>query len=290
MGQSHRCTYAVFALNPLCLGVTMSEKLAMPNENRKVSKTPGHWVLAQLGKKVLRPGGKELTLKMLQGLKISHDDKVVEFAPGMGYTARLCLEEDPKQYTAIEQNEQAADIVRSYLNGKEQTCRVGNAQETGLESSVATVVYGEAMLTMQSDARKNDIIAEAARILKRGGRYGIHELCISPDGIDPDKKRAIQTQVSETIQHPAKPLTPHEWKKMMEDNGFEIEFEAVAPMHLLEPKRMIDDEGFAGFLKIAKNLLTKPEARKRVLGMRKVFRKHKDNLSAITLVAKKKDH
>lgn len=268
----------------------MSEKLAMPNENRKVSKTPGHWVLAQLGKKVLRPGGKELTIKMLEGLKITPYDKVVEFAPGMGYTARLCLEKSPERYTAIEQNEQAAEIVRSYLNENEQTCRVGNAQNTGLESNVATVVYGEAMLTMQSDAKKNEIIAEAARILEQGGRYGIHELCISPDNIAQEKKRAIQKEISETIQHPAKPLTPSEWKKIMIDNGFEIESEAVAPMHLLEPKRMIDDEGVWGFLKIAKNLLTKPEERNRVLGMRKVFRKHKDNLTAITLVAKKKEH
>jgi len=266
----------------------MSENLTIPNENRAVSKTPGHWVLAQLGKKVLRPGGKELTQKMLSGLNITPQDKVVEFAPGMGYTARLCLGHSPQSYTAIEQNEQAAEIVRTYLNGNEQTCKVGNAQQTGLDSEVATIVYGEAMLTMQSDARKNEIIAEAARILKQGGRYGIHELCISPDEIDPEKKRQIQKEVSETIQHPAKPVTPSEWKQLMIDNGFEIEYQAVAPIHLLEPKRMIDDEGLFGFLKIARNLLTKPEARKRVLGMRGVFRKHKQNLAAITLVVKKK--
>ncbi|ACJ30484.1 SAM-dependent methyltransferase [Shewanella piezotolerans WP3] len=266
----------------------MSEKMAMPNEHRNVSKTPGHWVLAQLGKKVLRPGGKELTQKMLQSLKITTADRVVEFAPGMGYTARLCLEKAPKSYTAIEQNEQAAEIVRSYLKGGLQLCKLGNAQQTGLEESVATVVYGEAMLTMQSDSRKNEIIAEASRILEAGGRYGIHELCISPDSIAPSAKRAIQKEVSEAIQHPAKPITPVEWKQLMLDNGFEIEFEAVAPMHLLEPKRMIDDEGILGFLKIAKNLLTRPKARARVLGMRKVFSKHKHNLAAITLVAKKK--
>ncbi|WP_070967603.1 class I SAM-dependent methyltransferase [Vibrio sonorensis] len=267
----------------------MSEKLVMPNSHREVSKTPGHWVLAQLGKKVLRPGGKEITQKMLNGLKISPIDKVVEFAPGMGYTAQLCLQKQPKSYTAIEQDEQAAKIVRSYLNGKEQTCKLGNAQQTGLSEEVATVVYGEAMLTMQPDSRKNEIIAEAARILEAGGRYGIHELCIEPNTIDESLKREIQKEISETIQHPAKPVTALEWKQLMIDNGFEIEFEAVAPMHLLEPKRMIDDEGVFGFLKIAKNLLTKPKARKRVFGMRKVFRKHKDNLAAITLVAKKKE-
>lgn len=43
---------------------------------------PGHWVLARMGKRVLRPGGKELTLKMIQNLNITSQDEVVEFAPG----------------------------------------------------------------------------------------------------------------------------------------------------------------------------------------------------------------
>jgi len=266
----------------------MATKITMPNADRKTSKTPGHWVLAQLGKKVLRPGGKELTLKMLGGLNIQSSDRVVEFAPGMGFTARLCLNQSPKTYTAIEQNEQAAEIVRSYLEGKNQTCIIGNAQATPLKENAATVVYGEAMLTMQTDQRKNEIIAEAARIIESGGRFGIHELCILPDDIDKTKKQAIQKEVTQTIQHPAKPITPSEWKQLMEDNGFNVNYEVTAPMHLLEPKRMIDDEGFLGFIRIVKNIMLKPEARKRVLNMRHVFRKHREHLTAITLVATKK--
>ncbi len=149
---------------------------------------------------------------MLQGLAITRDDRVVEFAPGMGYTARLCLEKSPASYTAIEQNEQAAEIVRSYLQGSNQRCHVGNAQETGLEPECASVVYGEAMLTMQSDARKNEIIAEAARILATHGRYGIHELCITPDTIDEDKKRAIQREVSRPFNTPPNRSHPQSGK------------------------------------------------------------------------------
>ncbi|NMU81926.1 SAM-dependent methyltransferase, partial [Vibrio parahaemolyticus] len=89
-----------------------------------------------------------------------------------------------------------------------------------------------------------------ARILQSNGRYGIHELCITPDNIDENTKRKIQKAVSQTIQHPAKPITPSEWKTLLEDNGFVVEFEALAPMHLLEPKRVIADEGILGFIKI----------------------------------------
>ena len=38
-----------------------STTLPPPGEGLKTEKMPGHWVLARLGKRVLRPGGMELT-------------------------------------------------------------------------------------------------------------------------------------------------------------------------------------------------------------------------------------
>lgn len=55
------------------------------------------WVLSKVGKKVLRPGGRELTMLLLDGLKISGKDNVVEFAPGIGFTAMQVLKKHPKK-------------------------------------------------------------------------------------------------------------------------------------------------------------------------------------------------
>ncbi len=63
-------------------------------KDKIIDSEQGHWILAKMGKKVLRPGGKELTLKLVEGLDISNEDAVIEFAPGMGYTAevqKLCF-------------------------------------------------------------------------------------------------------------------------------------------------------------------------------------------------------
>lgn len=137
---------------------------------------PGHWLLARLGKRVLRPGGVELTRRMLDELDILPSDAVVEFAPGLGFTARLTLNRRPYSYTAIEQEEAAAQTVSRILPGPRQRCLVGSAEDTGLPGMSATVVYGEAMLTMQTPDLKCRILKEAYRLLKPGGRYGIHEL------------------------------------------------------------------------------------------------------------------
>ncbi len=61
----------------------------------------------------------------------------------------------------------------------------------------------------------------------------------------------------------------------------------TAPMHLLAPKRMIQDEGLGRALRIFFNMLGTPAARQRILAMRRVFRTYQDHLMAISLIAVK---
>ena len=58
-------------------------------------------------------------------------------------------------------------------------------------------------------------------------------------------------------------------------------------MRLLEPDRLIQDEGLWGALRFVKNLLVDKEARQRVLAMRRIFVKHSSNMAAIMLVGTK---
>jgi hypothetical protein len=44
-----------------------------------------------MGKRVQRPGGLELTHRLLGELAITSHDSVVEFAPGLGVKARMTL-------------------------------------------------------------------------------------------------------------------------------------------------------------------------------------------------------
>jgi ubiquinone/menaquinone biosynthesis C-methylase UbiE len=249
-------------------------------------KMPGHWLLASLGKKVLRPGGIGMTCCMLEALQISESDTVVEFAPGLGVTARMTLERKPAKYIAIEQDEQAASQVRQYLHGDDQHCIVASAEQTGLPDASATVIYGEAMLTMQSSTQKNRIIGEARRLLKPGGRYAIHEMCLRPEDLDAAVKEKIQKDLSQVIRVNARPLTIKEWTQLLKEHGFEVEMVRTAPMHLLRPKRMLEDEGLRDLLKIVYNVIRNPQARRRVLAMRRQFLKYSDHLQAVSIIAR----
>ncbi|MCC6451929.1 MAG: SAM-dependent methyltransferase, partial [Acidobacteria bacterium] len=109
----------------------------------------GHWVLAKMGKRVLRPGGRDLTEKLIGDLDIKKTDDVVEFAPGLGFTAALTLERSPRSYTGIELDETAAGNLKKTLSGKARRIINTSAAETTLDADSVDKVYGEAMLTMQ---------------------------------------------------------------------------------------------------------------------------------------------
>lgn len=256
--------------------------------NKILDTNQGHWILAKMGKKVLRPGGKELTLKLIENLHIKNTDNVVEFAPGIGFTASIVLPKEPLSYTGIEINEEATDKLKRFINGENQRIINANATETTLPDNSTDIVYAEAMLTMQPNAIKSAIVKEAHRILKNGGIYGIHELSLFPDDLDDKLKNNIKKGLMQSIRVNARPLTEKEWIALLEDEGFKVIRIDKNPMTLLEPKQIIDDEGFWRFCKIVFNILTHPKERKRILEMRRVFKKYKNQMAAIAIVAEKK--
>lgn len=262
--------------------------LDLPGSDLDVEKMPGHWLLARLGKRVLRPGGLKLTGVLLDGLAIGPADEVIELAPGLGVTARLILRRKPRRYTGVERDAKAVQwAARRLPSSPDISVVVGGADRTSLPAASASVVVGEAMLSMQTAEHKHLIVAEAFRLLRPGGRYGIHELAVIPDDVPSDQQRRIDQALSSVIHVGARPLPAREWKALLEGAGFRVVNIGYAPMHLLRPARLIKDEGILGALRLAKNLVLDGVARRRVLAMRRVFERYQRNLSAIYIVARK---
>lgn len=262
---------------------------ASSKRDRDEAHLQGHWLLAKLGKKVLRPGGKKLTNWMIDNANPTNK-RVVEFAPGLGITAAEILDRNPKTYTGVDQDPDAATATT--LSTKQARLGIptevinGVASDTGLPTGSADLVVGEAMLTMQGEKGKAAIVSEANRILATGGRYAIHELLLTPNNVDQTVADNLRKALATTIKVNARPLTATEWSELLESNGFKVLSIKVAPMGLLQPKQMVADEG-PRVLKIMFNLARNPQARKRVLAMRKVFSENAQNLGAISIIAEK---
>lgn len=264
---------------------TTGRRNDLPYAARKSEDMPGHWLLAHLGKRVLRPGGRELTEQLLDDAGI-RDSDVLEIAPGLGKTAAAILERKPSSYVGVESDPDAAGLTDQVV-GPHGRVVGGDASATGLDDASTDVAVGEAMLTMQSDRDKKSIVDEAYRVLRPGGRYAIHELSVHPDTLGDDAKTEIRKSLARSIKVNARPLTEQEWRTLLTEAGFRVETVRFAPMALLQPRRVIADEGLLRALKFVGNVIRDRGARKRVLAMRSTFTKYRDNLAAIEVIAVK---
>lgn len=264
----------------------MTISAPLPQHDRATESVSGHWLLARIGKKVLRPGGKELSEWLVSATTVS-GKRVVEFAPGLGLTATMLLDSAPASYVGVDSDPDAVAVTRGVIGGRGELV-VATAQETGLDTDSADIVVGEAMLTMQGDSAKQKIVAEAGRVLERGGHYLVHELCLVPDDLDDEIKTTIRKDLARSIRVNARPLTVAEWSELFAQAGFEVERTELRPMGLLQPKRMIADEGLGGVARIVRNLIRDADARKRVLAMRKTFTTHEQHMSAVGFVLRKR--
>ncbi len=192
--------------------------LPLPQSDRDVEHLQGHWLLARIGKRVLRPGGKKLTGRMLAKTELEGKD-VVEFAPGLGRTTQLILERKPKSYRGVDRDPQVVDIITKLTAENAPSiptsCALHDAADTGLESESADAVIGEAMLTMQTERGKRAIIAEAYRLLRAGGTYSIHELGLQPDDLPEPVKDEVRKALARSIKVNARPLTEKEWRELL---------------------------------------------------------------------------
>lgn len=249
-----------------------------------LARMPAHWMLGRLGKKVMRPGGLQLSLRMIEALNIGPEDDVVDFWPGLGVTTERMLARGPRSYLAVERGPAEAARVRAVMRASDE-CIVTPTHRTGRPDGSASVAYGEALLTLEPAARKVDTVAEAARLLRPGGQYGIHELLLTPDGLSEAAKADIERTLTRVLRVGARPLTETEWRRLLEEGGFTIDTVETGGMLLLDVPTFISDEGWGGTLSFLGRSIANPSVLPRLAEIWKVFGRYRDNLGAIMITA-----
>lgn len=256
-----------------------------PFEHLSVSKMPAHWLMARLGKRVLRPGGAEMTRWILDQLRIGPTDDVIELAPGLGHTARRILAHGPRTYVGVEREPEAIAQTERALAGQHGSVRIvrADASSIPLPDACASIVVGEAMLTMHPETKKQAIVAEARRLLRAGGAYAIHELAL----LDPDRQAAVERDFSSSIHVGVRIATVPQWTAWLEQAGFEVDRVTTSPMHLLEISRVVRDEGLLRAVRFAVNAIRLPGAARRLREVRAVFRKYETSIAAVAMIARR---
>lgn len=248
-----------------------------------ITRLPAYIFLAKMGKKVLRPGGIRLSQTLLENVSVTARS-VLEFAPGRGATANLIIKERPLTYHGIEHHADFAAML--HFKNDDYRVVVGSAHRTCLAANSRDVAIGEAFLSLQADAPKEQILKEACRVLRPGGFYLLHELTIA-DGITPEKHTQLLRDMKDVLKVNASPLRTAEWVALAQRTGFAVVHAFEEPMALLNRKRMIQDEGFLNVLRVLANVLIHRGALKRIRAIRSLFTTNKNNLNAIGLILQK---
>jgi SAM-dependent methyltransferase len=265
--------------------MTLDTALPAPGAGLDPGTMPAHWLLARLGKKVMRPGGGVVSEAMLEGLAIGPADDVVDLAPGLGTTVQRVQALRPASFRGIERGEAEAERARRQVSDVPYSCVVASPAQTGLPRGSASVVYGEACLSLETDATKQRIIAEAARVLRPGGRFGLHELLLRPDDLPAEEKRRIGIAISRSVRVGARPLTQAEWITLLTEGGFAVKTIHRAPLLLLSPATVVRDEGVVGAAVLTGRVVRDKVVLRRVAHLWRTMHRERRHLGSISLVA-----
>jgi hypothetical protein len=125
------------------------------------------------------------------------------------------------------------------------------------------------------------------RLLRPGGRYVLHELALRADAADGVEAGQIRSALVHAMHVNARPKTVTEWESLLTEAGLRVRTVHTSALALLEPRRILADEGLVGATRFAHNLLRDKPARDRVRAMARTMRAHKASLQAVGIVAVK---
>lgn len=262
-----------------------SEVKVMTKAILNLQTASGHQVLATAGKKILRPGGKAATEQLFARANFKPGDTVLELASSFGYSAIALAKRFGVRVVGVEKNPESVDRARANVKAAGLSGRVeiveGDIFQLEQIPGTFDFVLGEAILTMHSAAGKAKILAGARDRLKPGGQFLAHELLVR------EREEEIRGELARAIRVNSNPLSEAEWQQTCQQAGLTVTQYTTGKMGLLDPKQMIQDEGIGGTVRIFWNVLTQGEIRDRVLKMRRIFARYRNELGYIILCATK---
>ncbi|HTL89281.1 MAG TPA: class I SAM-dependent methyltransferase [Leptolyngbya sp.] len=266
----------------------------MTQKTLNLNSAPGHQVLAAAGKKILRPGGKAATQQLWEWANFKSGETVLELAASFGESAIALAKQFGVRVVGVEKNPESVVRARANIDaaGVADLVEVieGDIFQLDAIAEQFDYVLAEAILTMQSPPGKAKLLRSIHDRLKPGGRFLSHELLVISDssGVDGANREAeIHRALAQSIRVNSTPLTEAHWIEACKTADLSVSQHQTGAMGLLNPARIVADEGWGSAAKFFWKVLTQAQLRQRILSMRQVFQQYKSELGYIVFVAER---
>lgn len=244
----------------------------------------GHAFLARLGKRRLRPGGREATDWLLEKACLRSGTEVLEVACNMGTTTAELVKQYGCRVTALDLDPEALAKARRNLAASGAGDRVtfveGDATALPFPDERFDVVINEAMLTMLTPENRARAVSEYFRVLKKGGMLLTHDVLLLEDS--PELVQGLSRAINLRVY----PLTEEGWREVFEGCGFDRLQVRHGPVSLMTFRGMVYDEGLWGAIRVFLNG-RKAENREFFRRMSGFFGAHRERLNYIAVASTK---
>lgn len=133
--------------------------------------------LATLGKTELKPGGTYATGALIRMLGFKGTEHTLVIGPKAGSTALFLSVTNDVTTEALVGSEAEKVTENDPALKRRSTARIGKPEEMPFQDASFDAAVVEATLAHQSPVQQRATLSELYRVLKPGGRLGLHELC-----------------------------------------------------------------------------------------------------------------
>jgi SAM-dependent methyltransferase len=224
-----------------------------------------------------RPGGAAMTRRALEGAGLGEADRVVELAPGLGLTSRQVLDARPRSWTGVEPDADAVEHLRRIAGDPGRDVVEAPVDGTGLPDGEASVVVIDSLLSTLDAPGRAAALAEAARLLRAGGRVALHELAPADDADEAALERIAAAGLT--------PLGEGARRAEAEAAGLVVVGSLTGALRLPEQRELMREAGARGALRITRGVALDHGLRSAALRARHALSRDALALRSVIVVA-----